>query len=56
MAPEGQTVAHAPHPMHRCGSTFTWSPSDAIACVEQMSMQALQPLTCERLCAQIDSR
>ena len=44
MAPDGHTVAQAPQPMHRCGSTLTWSPSEAIASVEQTSMQALQPV------------
>ncbi len=56
MAPEGQTVEQAPQPMHRWGSTFTWSPSDEIACVEQISMHLSQPVTCERLCAQMLSR
>jgi len=42
--------------MHRCGSTKTWSVSPSavrIACVEQTSMQRLQPACSERECAQI---
>src|SRR5438105_8530957 len=33
-APEGQTVAHAPQPMHKCGSTCTRSPADERVQVE----------------------
>ena len=44
IAPDGQTVAHAPQPAHRFGLTFTWSPSWLMAPVEQTSMHALQPV------------
>ena len=54
IAPDGQTVAQAPQPMHRCGSTTTWSPSARIAAVEQTSMHWLQPVFCDRLWAQSD--
>jgi len=53
MAPDGQTVAQPPQPMHKCGSTLTWSPSAKIASVEQTSKHWLQPILPERLCAQI---
>ena len=56
MAPDGHTEAQAPQPMHRCGSTFTWSPSAAMASVEQTSMHLLQPSIPERECAQRFSR
>ena len=55
MAPEGQTVVHAPQPRQRCGSTKTWSPSDRIARVEQTSMHCVQPVFSDRLCAQMDA-
>ncbi len=41
--------------MHRCGSTLTWSPSAAMAAVEQTSMHWLQPVLRDRLCAQMDA-
>ena len=54
IAPDGHTVAHAPHPMHKCGSTLTWSPSALMAAVEQMSMHWVHPILRERPCAQIE--
>ena len=53
---DGHTVAHAPQPMQRCGSTLTRSPSEAIARVEQISMQDVHPVMPERLWAPRFSR
>ena len=47
IAPEGQAVAQAPQPIHKCGLTLTRplpdSNTELIACVEQISMQAEHP-------------
>ena len=54
-APDGHTVVQAPQPTQRWGSTKMWSPSARMAAAEQMSMHCVQPVLCERLCAQIDA-
>ncbi len=59
MAPVGHTVVQAPQPMHRLGVTsIRPRPSchcERIAWVEQISMQAVQPVILLRPCAQIFS-
>jgi apolipoprotein N-acyltransferase len=54
IAPDGQTLAHAPQPMHKCGSTLIrlCSGSLVIARVEHTSMHWVQPVIVERLWAQ----